>query len=201
VTHWGPWLRALSEINCSTTSLSSLHLFYDTIEAHIRGLTALGKAEDSYETMLVPVILGKLPSDVHKNLVWEHGNAAWTITELRNAIWKEITILECGSLTYKGKTMDPHQSTLTTVQLSSKVTSERIWNACGTHARRVHARAKPRDKAATRCTWVPHPFFTRRGRVRNACQTRLKCVRTLPCSWAVLYYTTCWCKWTSIPTY
>ena len=106
-------MQALSQIHCPTSSLSSLQLFYDTIEAHIRGLTALGKTEDSYESMLVPVILGKLPIDVHKNLVREHGTKAWTISELRDAIWKEITILNCGSL-YKGKTMDPHQSTLTT---------------------------------------------------------------------------------------
>jgi len=107
-------MQALSQINCPTSSLSSLQLFYDTIEAHIRGLAALGKTENSYESMLVPIILGKLPSDVHKNLVREHGIGAWTISELRNAIWKEITILECGSLTYKGKTMESHQSTLTT---------------------------------------------------------------------------------------
>ncbi|XP_065917547.1 uncharacterized protein [Dysidea avara] len=107
-------MQALSQTNCPTSSLSSLQLFYDTIEAHIRGLTALGKTEDSYESMLVPIILGKLPSDVHKNLVREHGVGAWTIAELRDAIWKEITILECGSLSNKCKTMEPYQSTMTT---------------------------------------------------------------------------------------
>ena len=49
-------------------------MFYDTIEPHIRGLAALGKTEESNETMLVPIILGRLPSDVRKNLAREHGN-------------------------------------------------------------------------------------------------------------------------------
>jgi len=38
-------MRALSEITCPTSSLSSLQLFYDTIEAHVRGLAALAKTE------------------------------------------------------------------------------------------------------------------------------------------------------------
>ena len=41
-------MQALSEINTSTNFLSSPQLFYDTIEAHIRGLAALGKSKDGY---------------------------------------------------------------------------------------------------------------------------------------------------------
>ena len=107
-------MRALSEIACPTSSLSSLQLFYDTIEAHIRGLAAHGKTKESYETMLVPIILGRLPSDVRKNFAREHGNTEWTISEVKDAILKEITVLECGSLTYKGNMMEPHKSTMTT---------------------------------------------------------------------------------------
>ena len=92
----------------------SCSMFYDTIEAHIRGLAALGKTEESNETMLVPIILGRLPSDVRKNLVREHGNTEWTISEVKDAILKEIKVLECGSLTYKGNMTEPHKSTMTT---------------------------------------------------------------------------------------
>ena len=46
-------MKALLEINSPANSLSSLQLFYDTIESHIRGLAALGKSEDSYGAMLL----------------------------------------------------------------------------------------------------------------------------------------------------
>ena len=57
-----------------------------------------------------------------------------------------------------------------------------MQDASGTHTRRVRASAKPRDKAAARHTRVPRPFFARRGRIRNACETGLKRVQTLPWS-------------------
>ena len=75
-----------------------------------------------------------------------------------------------------------------TVQLSSKVTFEYVWNAfktclkrvqdtSGMHARRVRASAQPCDKATARRTWVPCPFFSRRGCIQNACCTRPECMR------------------------
>ena len=67
-------VQALIEISCPTNSLSSLQLFYDTIESRIRGLTALDKTKEYYGTMLVPIIFGKLPTDIHRNLAHEHGN-------------------------------------------------------------------------------------------------------------------------------
>ena len=60
----------------------------------MRGLTALGKTEDSYGTMRIPIILGKMPINVHRNLAREHGNSEWTITELKDTILKEIEVLE-----------------------------------------------------------------------------------------------------------
>ena len=41
-------MQALLGIANPVSSLSSLQLFYDTIEDHIRGLAALGKPEESY---------------------------------------------------------------------------------------------------------------------------------------------------------
>ena len=44
-------------------TLSSLRLFHDTVESHIRGLRALKQSENSYGALLVPIILGKLPPE------------------------------------------------------------------------------------------------------------------------------------------
>ena len=106
-------MQALLEINTPTNSLSSLQLFYDTIEAHIRGLAALGKSEDAYGAMLVPIILGKLQVDVRRNLAREHGNSEWTIRELKDAILKEIRVLESGWFTNEGL-LESHRTPMTT---------------------------------------------------------------------------------------
>lgn len=107
-------MQALLEINTPTNTLASLQLYYDTIESHIRGLAALGKTEDLYSTMLVPIILGKLPSDIHRNLACDHGNAEWTILQVKEAILKNISIPECGLLPYKGDVFDIYKSPMTT---------------------------------------------------------------------------------------
>ena len=60
-------VQALIEINGPTDSLSSLQLFYATIESHVRGLTVLSKTEDSYGTTLVAIIFGKLPINICRN--------------------------------------------------------------------------------------------------------------------------------------
>ena len=88
-------MKALSEISSPSNTLSSLQLFYDTIQAHLRGLAALGKTEDLFATMLIPTILSKLPVDIRRNLARDHGNKAWTMTEVKEAILKEISVLEC----------------------------------------------------------------------------------------------------------
>ena len=108
------YMQALLEINTPTNTLSSLQLYYDTIEFHIRGLAALGKTEESYGTVLVPIILGKLPSDVCRNLAREHVNAEWTISQVKEAILKEISILECGLPSSKGGVFDIYNSAITT---------------------------------------------------------------------------------------
>ena len=71
-------MQALLDIANPVSSLSSLQLFYDTIEGHIRGLAALGKPEESYGALLNPIVLGKLPIETQRNLAREHGSLEWT---------------------------------------------------------------------------------------------------------------------------
>ena len=58
---------------------------------------ALGWTTISYGALLVPMVLGKLPSDTRKNLATEHSDLDWTIDELRDSIAREIRVLEAGS--------------------------------------------------------------------------------------------------------
>ena len=69
-------MQALLEIPGPINKPSSLRLSYDSVEAHIRGLSSLRVSKESYRTFLVPIILGKLPVTTRKNLAREH--ATWT---------------------------------------------------------------------------------------------------------------------------
>jgi len=67
-----------------------------SVEGQIWGLSSLGKSEHSYGEMLVPILLGKLSSDIRRNLAREHPNSQWILAELLAAIFKEIRVLESG---------------------------------------------------------------------------------------------------------
>jgi len=86
-------MMALLEMPSPTNSLASLRIFYGSVEGHIRGLSLLGKSEHSYGEMLVPILLGKLSSDIRRNLAREH---PYSLAELLAAIFKEIRVLESG---------------------------------------------------------------------------------------------------------
>lgn len=86
-------MQALLDVASPMNSLSSLQLFYDTIEGHIRGLAALGKSEDSYGALLIPIILGKLPTDIQRNLAREHGSLEWTLQDLKQGVLREIRVV------------------------------------------------------------------------------------------------------------
>ncbi len=89
-------MQALLEISSPNGLLGSLQKLYDTLETHIRGLPSLRKAQQSYGDLLIPLILGKLPNEIRKNLARDHETLDWTIDQLRNALQKELRILEAG---------------------------------------------------------------------------------------------------------
>ena len=91
--------HALIELPGPTNELSSLQLFQDITENHIRGLASLGVSKESYSTLLVPIILGKLPAPVRRNLARDHDQTRWTLDHLQAAMLKEIRVLECGLYT------------------------------------------------------------------------------------------------------
>ena len=44
--------------------LSALRYVYDKISVHVRGLTTLGISPEQYSSLLIPVIMSKLPNDI-----------------------------------------------------------------------------------------------------------------------------------------
>ena len=76
----------------------------------MRGLTALGQSSESYGALLVPMVLGKLPIDVRKNLAREHSHLGWTLDQLRQSIAKEIRVLEAGDFLPPPQSEDHHST-------------------------------------------------------------------------------------------
>jgi len=67
------------------------------MKTYIRGLASLGQHQHMYWSLLVPVVLEKLPGDVRRNLARINENNNWQLNDLRRAINKEINNLELGS--------------------------------------------------------------------------------------------------------
>ena len=89
-------MQKLIDLPSPTLSLSSLRIFYDKIETSIRGLESLGQRQDTYGSLLTPIIFRKLPSELRKTLTREHGGYSWDINALRLAIGKELQVQEAG---------------------------------------------------------------------------------------------------------
>ena len=54
-------MKALWQLPDAMYNLDSVKEFYDNLETYIRGLEALGKCEDNYGDLLIPIILEKYP--------------------------------------------------------------------------------------------------------------------------------------------
>jgi len=89
-------MDALLHVSTPSNTLSSLQNFYDTIQNHIRALSALGNPPEAYGPMLIAVILGKLPPEVKIRMARDHYNSEWTTSTLLDSLLKEIRILEAG---------------------------------------------------------------------------------------------------------
>lgn len=104
-------MQALLDIPSPTSAHSSLRMFHDSIENHTRGLSSLGKSEGTYDDLLIPIILAKLPRDIRQNLARENTSPEWNLPELMSSILKEIRILESGL--YDSQRSQPQLSTAT----------------------------------------------------------------------------------------
>ncbi|XP_006814648.1 uncharacterized protein LOC102810052 [Saccoglossus kowalevskii] len=90
------YMKALWDMPKPSGDFNSLRNFYDTLESYIRGLSSLGKSEESYGDLLVPIVMKKLPPNTRKQIARDHGNNEWNLPELRQAIHNEMDALQAG---------------------------------------------------------------------------------------------------------
>lgn len=139
-------MQALLDFASPTNQLASLQPFHDTLENHVRGLESLGRSHDNYGDLLVPIVLGKLPHALRKNLARNHDSPEWKFQQLRESILKEIRILEAGVLV--------NSSSETLPGASSTVTGSFLTQTGGYQS--DPPRFKP-PKATKKCTYCKGP--------------------------------------------
>ncbi|XP_063404398.1 uncharacterized protein LOC134687869 [Mytilus trossulus] len=91
------YMQNLLNLPAPTPGIRGLKSFSDTIESNIRELEGMGRYQESYGSLLIPLILNKLPCFVRQNITRDHGNDDWDISSLRKAIKKEICIQEAAN--------------------------------------------------------------------------------------------------------
>ena len=92
----------------SDSNLTEIRKFYDEIESHVRCLDSLNVKSDSYSALLVPMIMGKLPSQLKLVVSRNLRSELWGLAELLNLINTEIKArANCGEYNFsQGKEFD-----------------------------------------------------------------------------------------------
>jgi len=75
-------MQALIDIPSPSNTPTSVSEFYDSIQRHIHSLTALGRTEETYGSLLTTIVLGKIPVKMKQNMARARGKLEWMITEL-----------------------------------------------------------------------------------------------------------------------
>ena len=84
----------LKSPTCSGSKASSLRLIYDKVSVNVRGLEAVGVKAEQYGSLLIPVIMSKLPEEVRIQIARNTSKDVWEIGELLNVIQKEVEARE-----------------------------------------------------------------------------------------------------------
>ena len=87
------WMKYL-KFRRATDRLSSLRFAYDSLSVHVRRLQCMGISSDQYGSLLIPIIMAKLPNDVRLAIARKASSSVWKIDELLNTIKFEVEARE-----------------------------------------------------------------------------------------------------------
>ena len=86
--------------------LKGLRHLYDSVEAHVRGLRAVGVTSDSYGGLLTSIVMNKLPSEIRLIISRELTEEKWDVEKLMRVIDREVDARE-RSATSRGSVTAP----------------------------------------------------------------------------------------------
>ena len=112
----------------SPHATKALRQLYDLAESHIRSLNSLGVTSNAYGSLLSPVLLSKLPSEIRLIISRQTSEEEWNLDDLLKTMRQEIEAREranAGATTSTRLSEKPSGSTPhTAAALVSKVTSK-----------------------------------------------------------------------------
>ena len=79
---------------CVNDNASQLRLVYDKISLSIRGLESLGVSSNQYGSLLIPVIMSKLPHEIRVQVARNTALEVWDMSELLEVIRQEVEARE-----------------------------------------------------------------------------------------------------------
>ena len=79
---------------CNTSHTSQLRYVYDKISVHVRGLASIGISSEQYGSMLIPIIMSKIPNEMRLIMARKATAQVWNIDELLDTIKVEIEARE-----------------------------------------------------------------------------------------------------------
>ena len=74
--------------------VNHLRTIYDNIMIHIRGLESLGIASEKYGSLLIPLIISRMPGEIALQVARKTSEDIWQINEIMDIIRKEIEARE-----------------------------------------------------------------------------------------------------------
>ena len=79
---------------CVGDKVSQLRFVYDKISVNVRGLEALGVRASQYGSLLIPVVMSKLPQDIRLQIARKTSKEVWEISEILDVIRNEVEARE-----------------------------------------------------------------------------------------------------------
>ena len=70
-------MHAMLNLPAPINMYASLRSFYNKLESSIRSLESLGETHEKYGSLLVPIVLSKLPTEIRKHFAQENGSDKW----------------------------------------------------------------------------------------------------------------------------
>ena len=128
-------MESLSNISAPSADVQQLRKFYDSCESNIRALETLGVQTDSYGSLLIPILLKKLPGQLRCTIFRTNPQADCSLNDLRKALCPKIDTREKSQLTQESDTSSvvddvlvPTHSTASNTPATEKLQYERdIW--------------------------------------------------------------------------
>ena len=80
--------------SCVGEKSSQLRYVYDKVSIHVRGLESLGVTAEQNGSMLIPVVMSKLLTEVRVQIARLTSSEVWSIREMLELIRKEVEARE-----------------------------------------------------------------------------------------------------------